>query len=458
MEVYFENNRLKILFEGRSAVSQNSLAELRDIINKELENPSNKCEPMATEDSDHSESASASASNKRPLNSDNENDGDDTNFIKPKKVGKTTLRQYISPDYSQTNKFAPLTTDETEETISPIDGNAEKGVASTNQTGNTNQSGSTELITDRETKNTTPITLIDKSKWTKLNQRINEKKISCPKASNTSKGVKIQPQTVEDYRSLRKLMEKEGYKYFTHPLKQERTLKVVIRGVMVETEEKQAAEDLAQQGYPVLKVTRMNGKNKQPAPLILVEIDRKYHSIYKISHLCGLVITVEPLKTNGSPIQCHRCQLYGHIQKNCTADYKCLKCAGKHGTHECSKPKTTAATCANCAGPHTANYHKCPKRPAIHASKTTDIKWNQIPLTPIPNLKDIIHQEKLKNQTKPTNKSPTNSSPEPNHSKKEKLALKIGLLFIDYCAKNPTELEKVAFSNSLQSILALVNE
>lgn len=59
----------------------------------------------------------------------------------------------------------------------------------------------------------------------------------------------------------------------------------------------------------------MNGKNKKPAPLVLVDIDRKYHSIYKITKVCKLNVFVEALKETGSLIQCHRCQSFGHVQK-----------------------------------------------------------------------------------------------------------------------------------------------
>lgn len=61
--------------------------------------------------------------------------------------------------------------------------------------------------------------------------------------------------------------------------------------------------DLESQGYPVLKITQMNGNVKNPTLLVLVEIDRKYNSIYKINAIGNLQVTVEPLKSSGSIIQ-----------------------------------------------------------------------------------------------------------------------------------------------------------
>ncbi|GJQ78615.1 hypothetical protein Trydic_g11722 [Trypoxylus dichotomus] len=61
--------------------------------------------------------------------------------------------------------------------------------------------------------------------------------------------------------------------------------------------------------------------------------------------------------------QCHRCQLYGHGQRNCHAAAVRVKCAGPHQTAECTKRRDAPAKCALCQGSHTANYKGCPKLP-----------------------------------------------------------------------------------------------
>ena len=77
----------------------------------------------------------------------------------------------------------------------------------------------------------------------------------------------------------------------------------------------------------------------------------------------GVKIRVETQKSKSRSTQCHRCQLFGHSQAKCTAQPKCVKCAGDHLTSTCTKPKDTAATCANCKESHTASYQGCPKHP-----------------------------------------------------------------------------------------------
>ncbi|GJQ79347.1 hypothetical protein Trydic_g16208 [Trypoxylus dichotomus] len=91
--------------------------------------------------------------------------------------------------------------------------------------------------------------------------------------------------------------------------------------------------------------------------------------------VCGLYVRVESKQIKKNTVtQCHRCQLYGHGQRNCHAAAVCVKCAGPHQTAEYSKPREAPAKCALCKGPHTANYGGCPKAP----------RPNQVPARPNP--------------------------------------------------------------------------
>lgn len=87
-------------------------------------------------------------------------------------------------------------------------------------------------------------------------------------------------------------------------------------------------------------------KNGAPIPLVLLEISREYKSIYSLTKCCGLVMEAEPLRTRTDIVQCHRFQLFGHMQRNCHIQHKCMKCGEQYSTHECQKLKTTM--CANC--------------------------------------------------------------------------------------------------------------
>lgn len=54
--------------------------------------------------------------------------------------------------------------------------------------------------------------------------------------------------------------------------------------------------------------------------------------------------------------QCTRCQGFNHTRKYCNVNPVCVKCAGPHLTHTCTKTRDTPATCTHCQQPHPANY------------------------------------------------------------------------------------------------------
>ncbi|GBM31617.1 hypothetical protein AVEN_212156-1 [Araneus ventricosus] len=74
-------------------------------------------------------------------------------------------------------------------------------------------------------------------------------------------------------------------------------------------------------------------------------------------------VTFEPLKRKTSPAQCYRCQEFFHHSRFCQRDPRCLKCAEKHLTKDCTKPSDTPAKCCLCNGSHTANFTGCPQNP-----------------------------------------------------------------------------------------------
>lgn len=89
-------------------------------------------------------------------------------------------------------------------------------------------------------------------------------------------------------------------------------------------------------------------------------------SLSDISHLKDLLnqtISWEKPKKKETEIQCHRCQRWGHVSKNCGSQYNCVKCNQKHLPGECQRQKTDSSSpyCVNCDEEgHTANWRGCP--------------------------------------------------------------------------------------------------
>lgn len=151
--------------------------------------------------------------------------------------------------------------------------------------------------------------------------------------------------------------------YCTFPPPDEKTLRVVIRGVPEHYSEEEIKLDLEFKGHQSEKVVRFKNAEKKPIPLVLVIIPRHDKEIYKLRYVKQFAITVEPQSPKTNIGQCHRCQLFGHAQSRCTATLKCVRCAGSHITADCIKPVNRPPKCANCGGAHPASYRGCPKYP-----------------------------------------------------------------------------------------------
>src|SRR5258705_9798143 len=64
------------------------------------------------------------------------------------------------------------------------------------------------------------------------------------------------------------------------------------------------------------------------------------------------------LEFRESPLRCFKCQRYGHTERNCRSLERCVHCAGKHPSAECTSPNKPS--CVNCGGQHEAKDRSCP--------------------------------------------------------------------------------------------------
>jgi len=81
--------------------------------------------------------------------------------------------------------------------------------------------------------------------------------------------------------------------------------------------------------------------------------------INKITHILGCKVQIQPMKGSKLIRQCKKCQAFGHTQKYCAKEPRCVKCAGKHPTRECQKAKNQNPKCVNCGEGHPAYYREC---------------------------------------------------------------------------------------------------
>jgi hypothetical protein len=175
----------------------------------------------------------------------------------------------------------------------------------------------------------------------------------------------------------------------------------------MQTEE--IANDLSSKGHKVRNIINIRHRiTKDPLPLFYIDLEPHQNNkeIYAIEFLCHTKITVEPPRKRNSPIQCTRCQSYGHSKTYCTRPYSCVKCGRAHDSRTCQKSRQTPATCALCNGNHPANYKGCTVYRDLIQQKSTTYKP-----TPPPSPDQTQHYPPIPHQG--TTNVPRSTPPRP---------------------------------------------
>lgn len=231
---------------------------------------------------------------------------------------------------------------------------------------------------------------------TVLNTMVNKQGVKISEMKALANGeLKIQPQQTEDYRNLRKLLDKPALesendkkalgvlRYHTYQLREDKPFTVYVRNLHHSTEHEEIANELATLGYQVINITNIQIKKRYEnrstlvkLPLFKVDLqpNENNRSILSLTTLLQFRISVELPKKSSTIAQCRRCQEIGHTQNFCTKAPKCVKCGDRHPTKECKKPKDAPPKCANCGGEHTANYRGC----SVFQSKSRSTKISAV--------------------------------------------------------------------------------
>lgn len=187
--------------------------------------------------------------------------------------------------------------------------------------------------------------------------------------------LKIVPPSPDAHRAIISYLEKNKIQNHSYPLKEDRQLKVVIKGLGHDFDLKELQDELVAENLPVLYVQNMPGpsvrespsaapkKSKLPIYIVALKNNADGKKIHLIRHIAYIKVRIEPLRRKHGHNQCYRCQIWGHSSLLCTREPVCLKCAESHLTKNCRKPPTEPAKCANCKGDHPANYSGCAKHP-----------------------------------------------------------------------------------------------
>lgn len=219
-----------------------------------------------------------------------------------------------------------------------------------------------------------PITLSDKSLYQPLLKAVKEQNIQVLQYSDSAKGLRVFPKTPTDHRKIQKILDENDIKHFTHQLPEDKTLRVVVRGVVGIISTKELGDELTDLGFDIVSIAQMHRKDKDGQkvmlPLALVQLVKndKNKNIYNLKHICQIRCRIEPQRSSAQVSQCHRCQLFGHTQSKCKLSPRCVKCLGSHLSKECKKSDSTPPLCVNCGKGHPANYRGCEAFPKLRTN------------------------------------------------------------------------------------------
>lgn len=176
--------------------------------------------------------------------------------------------------------------------------------------------------------------------------------------------IKIQSCNISTYNAIRTVLNNNLIDNYTHQTRNERGYRIIIRHLHHSTPQDWISEQLQKLGYVTRYINvikhRRTGK---PANLFEIELaprlDRVYDNILTLTKLGHQEIAVEKQRRRFEPVQCHRCQAFGHTRNYCHRPFTCLKCAGPHATETCTITRNLEPKCANCGASHVANYKGC---------------------------------------------------------------------------------------------------
>lgn len=215
-----------------------------------------------------------------------------------------------------------------------------------------------------------------------IKNNIGSDEFSC---KSSISGLRLHLNTPESYRKIVQLLVQKNVDFHTFQTKQEKPFRVVLKNLHHSTDPKFIEDELKQLGFNVKQVVNvLKNQSKTPLPMFFIDLvpQPNNNDIFKVNSICYSKVKFEVPKPNNNPIQCLRCQNFGHSKRYCNHEPRCVKCDGSHLTEACLKPVDQPPKCTLCGGAHPANYRGCPaykneqQRRIVNLKQRKDIHLN----------------------------------------------------------------------------------
>lgn len=204
--------------------------------------------------------------------------------------------------------------------------------------------------------------------------------------------VKINAVNEESYRAITKALSLNNCVFHSYENKQERPIRVMAKKLHATCQPERIIDDLKNKGFNIIEaVNKISWKTKEPLNMFMLTFanNEEINKIFGIKIIMGCKVEIQAIKSTKLVPQCKRCQAYGHTQRYCFKEPRCVKCTGKHLTKECQKSKDAKPKCVHCGAPHPANYRGC------SIAKEIQLMRNKMTKKSVP-----VQQQKIHAQTK----------------------------------------------------------
>lgn len=205
--------------------------------------------------------------------------------------------------------------------------------------------------------------------------------------------VKINALTEDAYRSVTKILTENRFLWHSYENKQERPIRVMAKKLPASCLPQRIVEDLQSKGYKIEDaVNKLRWRSKDPLNMFTLTFSKEedINKIYEIKYILGCKVEIHPIKTSKLVPQCKKCQAYGHTQKYCAREARCVKCTGKHLTRDCTKPSNEKPKCVHCGEGHPASYRGCIVAKEMQALKNKNAKKRTVINAQRPSRPEII--------------------------------------------------------------------
>lgn len=182
---------------------------------------------------------------------------------------------------------------------------------------------------------------------------------------NMSIGIKLQLNNLEDYKKIKDEFLVKKLKFFTYDEVKKDIRKIVLSGLpsLSPDDVKTALMDEAKIEVIDLKAMKLRKTRYVNQGLFLISIIKSnVEALMNLKYLLHTVVHFRKyVQPRNGPIQCTKCYLHGHGERNCHLSIRCPNCGDEHELESCQLSLETPK-CCNCGGTHVASFKLCQSR------------------------------------------------------------------------------------------------